>query len=81
MATELIRHHAVKPRPGKPQNNCARCGDSVRHGDDHLRVHTQGATIVFHWACFFAQMFESGQRNTKSAAAIPSVLSIAARKS
>ena len=79
MATELIRHHAVKPRPGKPRNICARCGDSVRHGDDHLRVQMHGVTVLFHWPCFFAQMLESDQRNTNSAAAIPSVLAVAAR--
>ncbi len=81
MVTELIRYHAVKPRPGTLPNNCARCGDSVRRGDDHLRVHMQGATIVFHWTCFFAQMLEGDQRNTKSAAAIPSVLGVAAGQS
>jgi hypothetical protein len=44
-------------------------------------VHMQGAPVVFHWSCFFAQMLESDQRNTKSAAAIPSVLGVAARQS
>ena len=61
MATELIRYHAVKLGSGKPRNNCARCGDSVRRGDDHLRAHMHGATILFHWRCFFAQMIESNQ--------------------
>ena len=74
MATELSRHHAVKPRSLNPRNNCARCGDSVRHGDDHLSVHMHGATIRFHWPCFLAQMLDGDQRNTKSAAAMPSVL-------
>ena len=55
MATELIRYHAVKPRSLRP-NNCARCGDCVRHGDDHVSVHMHGATIRFHWPCFLAQM-------------------------
>ncbi len=65
MATELIQHHAVKPRSVNPRNSCARCGDSVRHGDDHLSVHMPGATILLHWPCFLAQMRDSGQRNTR----------------
>ncbi len=77
MATELIRYHAVKPRSLRP-NNCARCGDCVRHGDDHVSVHMHGATIRFHWPCFLAQMHDGDQRNTKSAAAMPSVLGVAA---
>ena len=80
MATELIRHHAVKPRSVRPRNNCARCGDCVRHGDDHLSMHMHGATVRFHWPCFLAQMLDGDQRNTKSAAAMPSVLGVAARQ-
>ena len=79
MATELIRYHAVKPRSLRP-NNCARCGDCVRHGDDHVSVHMHGATIRFHWPCFLAQMLDGDQRNTKCAAAMPSVLGVAARQ-
>ncbi len=79
MATELIRYHAVKPRSLRP-NNCARCGDCVRHGDDHVSVHMHGATIRFHWPCFLAQMLDGDQRNPKSAAAMPSVLGVAARQ-
>ncbi len=74
MATELIRYHAVKLGSGKPRNNCARCGDSVRRGDDHLRAHMHGTTILFHWRCFFAQMLESNQRNIKNIVALPSVI-------
>ncbi len=74
MATELIRYHAVKLGSGKPRNNCARCGESVRRGDDHLRAYMHGATILFHWRCFFAQMIESNQGDTRSAAALPSVI-------
>jgi len=33
-----------------------------------------GATIRFHWPCSLAQMLDCDQRNTKSAAAMPSVL-------
>ena len=79
MATELIRYHAVKPHSLRP-NNCARCGDCVRHGDDHLSVHMHGATIRFHWPCFLAQMLDGDQRNTKSTGAMPSVLGVAARQ-
>jgi len=39
-----------------------------------------GATIMFHWPCFLAQMLDGGQCNTKSAAAMPSVLGVAARQ-
>jgi len=52
MATELIGHHAIKPHREKPRCHCARCGDFVRHGDDHLRVQMHGATSLFHWRCF-----------------------------
>jgi len=39
-----------------------------------------GATIRLHWPCFLAQMLDGDQRNTKSAAAMPSVLGVAARQ-
>ena len=63
MATRLARHHAQKPRVGKPQrglNLCARCGDSVPHDSDHLRAQLQGSAVVLHWRCFLALMRGSG---------------------
>ena len=53
---------------------------AFRHGDDHLSVHMHGATIRFHWPCFLAQMLDGDQHNTRSAAAMPSVLGVAARQ-
>lgn len=67
-ATELTRHHAVKSK-----NNCARCGDFVRHDGDHLIGHRQGARVLFHWPCVLARIHENDQRNAKSAAASPEV--------
>jgi hypothetical protein len=52
MATGLIGHHAIKRHREKPRRHCARCGDFVRHGDDHLRVQMHGATSLFYWRCF-----------------------------
>jgi hypothetical protein len=39
-----------------------------------------GATILFHWPCFLAQMLNDDQRNTRSVAAMPSMPGVAARQ-
>jgi len=66
MAIELIGDDAVKRQREKPRRHCARCGSFDRHGDDHLRVQMHGATNLFHWRCFLAQMRESGPHNNTS---------------
>jgi hypothetical protein len=40
------------------QGSCARCEQSVRTDENHLKAHLWASTAVFHWECFIVLMKE-----------------------